>query len=176
MCLLSYKTILPSYCCPAKNKSNHILSPQGWNAITNQGVFLAVLIMSGSFQFTFSKLHMLFGQPPEFISKIQHIAFIQRKRALINQPNLLKKTACEDGNYLQDVHTQERRLIKQGDIEVKGRKTKRFSYSLLKSAMSLLGGKAVSPLLPPQSTMLKRRDLGGEQSAASDEDILSEGE
>lgn len=65
--------------------------------------------------------------------------------------------------------------MKQGDIEVKGRETKRFSHPLVQSAARLWGGEAVSPLSPPQSTTLKRGDLGGEQSAASDEDILSEG-
>lgn len=74
------------------------------------------------------------------------------------------------------ITSQERRLIKQGDIEVKGRETKRFFHPLVQSAACLLGGEAVSPLSPPQSTTLKKRDLGGEQSAASDEDILSEGE
>lgn len=46
---------------------------------------------------------------------------------------------------------------------------------MVQSAACLRGGEAVSLLLTPQSFTLKRRDLGGERSAASDEDILSDG-
>jgi len=57
------------------------------------------------------------------------------------------------------------------------KKRDKETFSFFSTSVSLsLGIQSSFSSAPPLSSILKRRDLGGEQSTASDEDIFSEGE